>query len=64
MRSKDLSKEEFVGIVSKYYNEKEEKNVDLQVELSITYGLISMMPNLKLYYEDKNHAKAYISDDD
>ena len=64
MRSKDLSREDFLGVVSKYYSEKEEKDAHLQIELSITYGLISMMPNLKLYYEDKNHARAYISDDD
>lgn len=64
MKSKDLSKEEFLGVVSKYYSEKEEKDIDLQVELSITYGLISMAPDLKLYYQNQNNFRVYVLEDD
>ena len=63
MFSEVLSKGRFIEVVSEDYNKKLGREVELHDEISLTYGLISIVPNFRLYYK-KDDRRCYLSDDD
>lgn len=63
MFSEVLSKGRFIEVISEDYNKKLGREVELHDEISLTYGLISIVPNFRLYY-DKDNGRCYLSDDD